>query len=361
MDRPARLSQAYIRGITEPSRYSDGRGACGLTLLVKPRVGGGLSRVWTQRLRTPGGKKDIGLGVWPSVSLEEARMRAFDNWRANREGGALPRKQQPVAPELSGVPTFAELAEKVVQERAQGWKNEKTARIWRARLGQFTASISAHPVDQITAGDVRAVIAPLWSTKHAMAAKVLQYCTSIFDRAVAEDLRADNPAARVGGSMPKVKRVVQHHASLPATEIPAALDSIARSASAETTKLCVEFIVLTAARSGEARGARWEEVDMDSAVWEIPGERMKSGRPHRVPLSSGAVDVLRRARVYAGHSGLLFPVAERSAHRRRHTLEDAAHVGDSRDDARIQGVVPNVVRGARRSPVKSRSYAWRTR
>ena len=303
MSRPERLSQGFIKGIAERGRYGDGHGSHGLSLLVKPRMGGGLSKTWAQRLPD---KSSIGLGLWPEVSVEEARARALDNWRTSREGEALPRRQQvPVA--FGGVPTFAELSEVVIRERSQAWKDAKTADLWRARLGEYAHPIASMPVDEVSAGDVRRCVARIWTTRHATALKTLQYISSVFDRAIVEDSRTDNPAARVAVSMPKVKRVVQHHAALAAREIPDALDKVRGSNATPQVKDIFEFIVLTAARSGEARGARWDEVDLDLRVWTIPGSRMKSGREHKVPLSMQTMNVLHRAREYAGRSGLLFP------------------------------------------------------
>ncbi len=138
-----------------------------------------------------------------------------------------------------------------------------------------------------------------------MAGKVKTALNAIFAWAAANDLVQVNPILAVRGALPKAGWKVQHHRALAWEEVPAMLATISESGAAETTKLFVRFLTLTATRSGGSRGARWEEVDGD--VWSIPESRMKSGKEHRVPLSSAALDVLQRARELTGGQGLIFP------------------------------------------------------
>ena len=161
------------------------------------------------------------------------------------------------------------------------------------------------PINEVTNADVFKVLSPVWATKRAMAGKVKTAMNAIFAWAAANDLVQVNPVLAVNGALPKAGGKVQHHRALPWEEVPAMLATVDASGAAETTKLCVRFLTLTACRSGEVRGATWDEVDGD--VWTIPGERTKTGKAHRVPLSGPAIDVLVRALELTGGHGLIFP------------------------------------------------------
>ena len=117
-----------------------------------------------------------------------------------------------------------------------------------------------------------------------------------------------NPAGEgIDGALPSMPKLKAHHRALPYHEVRAALDTVEATGASMAAKLCLRFVVLTAARSGEARGASWGEIDMDARTWTIPGERMKAGAGHRVPLSDAVVDVLEHARMLDNESGLIFP------------------------------------------------------
>ena len=306
MQRPARLSAAFVRTLTEPGRYSDGPRAFGLSLLVKPTACGELSKTFSQRLWTGSKPYNIGLGPWPLVTLDEARDTAIDNARAARAGVDLlaDRKRK------AGVPTFAEAVEKVLAIQSAGWKGgSKTEGIWRSRLAEYAFPVLGRvKVDAITTAHVLDVLAPIWTTRRETARKVRQYVSAVMAWAIVQGHRSDNPAGDVlSAALPKAGAKATHQRALPFADVAGALAKVRASDAGETTKLAIEFLTLTAARSGEVRGATWSEIDMDAATWTIPGSRMKTGREHRVPLATAAVAVLERAREYADGSGLLFP------------------------------------------------------
>ena len=293
-----------MRNVRAVGRYGDGRGGHGLSLLVKPAAGG-LSKTWSQRLRLNGRPLNIGLGPYPLVTLEEAREAAIENARAMRAG------VDPLADRRrrAGIPTFEQAAEKVIATHSESWKDgSRTAGIWRTRLTAYAyPSLGAFRVDQVASADVLGVLAPIWAEKRETAQKVRSYINAVMAWAIAEGHRNDNPVDAIGAALPRAGAKTTHQRALAYADIAGALAKIWESDASETTKLCIEFLTLTAARSGEVRGATWGEVDKYAATWTIPGSRTKTGRDHRVPLSNAAMAVLDRAQEYADGSGFLFP------------------------------------------------------
>lgn len=168
--------------------------------------------------------------------------------------------------------------------------------------------LGAKGVDEITTADVMEVLLPIWSSKPETARRVRQRIGTIMKWAVAQGYRESNPAGdAIGSALPRHGKNREHFRALPHAEVGAALEAIRASRAWPATKLAFEFLVLTAARSGEVRHAMWQEMDLGAATWTVPGERMKSGRTHRVPLTSRAIDVLREARRQSGGDGLVFP------------------------------------------------------
>ena len=165
-------------------------------------------------------------------------------------------------------------------------------------------------VDAVTTADVMAVLLPIWSTKRETARRLRHRIGAVMKWAVAQGYRVDNPAGdAISAALPKTGARIEHRKALPHAEVGAALERIRASGAYQGLVLAFEFLVLTAARSGEVRGARWVEIDRDAAVWTIPGERMKAGREHRVPLSDRALAVLDEARQLVDGAGLVFPSA----------------------------------------------------
>ena len=150
---------------------------------------------------------------------------------------------------------------------------------------------------------------PVWTTRRETARKLLQHVRAVMAWAVVQGYRRDNPAAgdAIGSALPRSGGRVQHLRAVPYADVPATLATIRAADAYPVLKLAAEFLILTACRSGEVRGARWEEIDADAATWTIPASRMKAGREHRVPLSGAALDTLRRTSEHAQSSGLIFP------------------------------------------------------
>ena len=300
MERPRRLSAAFVQTITTPGRYGDGRGGFGLSLLVKSTKSGRTSRSWAQRLRIDGRPVNIGLGSFPIVTLARARELALANARNAEEGGDPRQKPQ-------ATPTFEEAMERAVEVLRVGWRNIKTERNLRHALSYLPPAIAKRPVDAIAPSDVLGFLAPLGLAKPAIAKKAKMGLSQTFKWAIAQGLRTDNPAGEnILAALPKLS-TREHHRALPFREVGAALQTVQGSGAWLGTRLAFAFIVMTAARSGEVRLAEWSEIDFEAATWTITAARMKSAREHRIPLSVPALGVLREAHPLSGGEGLVFP------------------------------------------------------
>ena len=305
MERPYRLSARVVATIQQPGRYGDGRGSGGLSLLVKHTARGHLAKSWAQRISVDGRQRNLGLGSWPHVSLAEAREKCALNLGARRRGELVTGRKRTV-------PTFEEAVEKVVAVHRAGWKDGgRQEKLWRASLRDHAMpKLGGRSVSRINTAEVMAVLLPIWNGKRVTARRVRQRIGAVMRWAVAQGYREDNPAGdAIGAALPKNGVRPQHHRALPYAEVGEAIETVRASGAYPATVLAFEFLVLTACRSGEVRGALWEEVDLEGREWRIPSERMKTKREHRVPLSTGALAVLHEARALADGSRLVFPSA----------------------------------------------------
>lgn len=293
-----RLTAKFVRDVTEPGKYGDGD--AGLFLMVKPSG----RKSYVQRLTIHGRRRDIGLGSTRWTTLTEARTVAQANRKLARQGG------DPLAAKRLDVPTFADAAERVIELHSAGWKDSgRSAGQWRASLRDYALPrLGSRTVDSINTADVMAVLLPIWNEKRETARRVRQRIGAVMKWAVAEGYRGDNPAGEaIGAALPKngIKRT--HQKALPHAEVGGAVSKVRGSDAWLATKLAFEFLVLTAARSGEVRLATWDEIDLDAETWTVPAARMKAKREHRVPLSDRALAILQEARPLSGGSGLIFP------------------------------------------------------
>lgn len=299
------LNASFVRAVKQVGRYGEGRGGHGLALLVRPRAAGGVRKSWIQRIRIDGQTTNIGLGPYPVVTLAEARKRALEN-RRKVEKGIDPRRNIG----NGHAPSFAEATDAVIVIYRTGWKQGgRTEQKWRTTLQDYAfPTLGAKPVDKITTADVMAVLVPIWHEKPVLARTLKQRIGAIMRWAVCQGFRADNPAGdAIAAGLPKQNGHTNHHRAVPHNQVASVINEVRRSAALPATRACFEFLVLTAARTSEARLASWSEVDMEGAVWTIPGERMKSGREHRVPLSMRSLDVLEQAQQWRDRSDLVFP------------------------------------------------------
>ena len=304
IDKKRHLSAAFVKGVRHsgkpcgPDKYYDQHG---LILRVIPTGG----KQWIWRGTIHGKRLDLGLGGWPYVSLGEARQAAFHYRKLARAGGD-PRSLR------SGqdVPTFADAAKTVIGIHKPGRKDGgKTAAQWRASLRDYAMPrLGKMHVSDISTADVMAVLLPIWNEKRETARRVRQRIGAIMKWAVAQGYRQDNPAGgAIGAALPKNGVAKKHHRALPHAEVRAAIATVRASRANCATVAAIEFLILTAVRSGEVRKARWNEVDFETATWTVPAARMKMQREHRVPLSRRALQILLEARKMGDGSGLIFP------------------------------------------------------
>ena len=294
-----------IKGIEAlgEGRYSDG-GGVGLMLFVSATG----SKTWVQRLTISGKRREIGLGGFPTVTLAKARETALANKRSVLAGqDPLLNKRQARAAAAKRL-TFDQAVERACAELAPGWKGEKEAASFLSSLSTYANPFFGEAyVADITSAEIRIAVQACRAKVPNLSVKVQQRIHAVFKWAVATGLRDSNPATSEALALPKFEQKKLSNRALPYGEVAAAIATVKASRAWISTKLALEFTVITAARSGEVRGAAWAEIDMGAGVWTVPGERMKMGREHRVPLSDAALEVLRQAAAYRDGSDLVFP------------------------------------------------------
>ena len=293
------LSAAFVRS-APPGRHADGNG---LYLFVQPTG----TRSWVQRLVIRGRRRELGLGAAGLVSLAEARELALANRKLARSGGdPLSEKRR-----ADGLPTFAEAAERVLEQKRGGWRGRWHAKNWVSSMERYAfPRIGRRPVSEVNTADVLEILTPIWRVKAETARAVRQRIRSVLEWAIAMDLRNDNPCDRVLPVLGPQNDIVTHRQALPHRDVAAAIETVRGSKSAQpAVRLAFEFLVLTAARSGEVRLATWDEIDAAGAVWTISAARMKAKREHRVPLCGRALEILDAARALGdGSRRLVFRI-----------------------------------------------------
>ena len=292
-----KLTAAKVRTLTQPGMHGDG---AGLYLNIKATG----AKSWVLRTSIDGRRREIGLGGFPTISLAKARDRAASHRLAISEG------RDPVMEKRrDAVPTFSQAAETVHALNRPRWRSQKHTDDWWATLARHAMpKLGRVPVDRIDQRDVLAVLTPIWTAKPETARRVRQRIRTVMKWALAHRYVEYNPAGEcIDGALPAMPKVKAHLRALPYSEVPAALEIVQHSAASRAAKACFRFAVLTAARSGQARGATWNEINADAREWRIPADRMKSHREHRVPLSDPALAVLEAVRSLSGGDGLVFP------------------------------------------------------
>ena len=284
-----------------PGRHADGNG---LYLFVQP----GGTRSWIQRLVVRGRRCELGLGSLALVSLAEAREKALANRKLAREGGhPLAEKRR-----TQGVPSFAEAAARVVEQQQAGWRHPNYPKVWLSNLERYAfPRIGKMPVSEVTSADLLEILTPIWHRKAPTARCVRQRIRAVLEWAVAMEFRIDNPCDRIVPVLGAQHDVVEHMQALLHRDVPAAIETMRASETAPVAKLAFEFLVLTAARWNEVRGAMWTEIDRTDRIWTIPATRMKAKREHRVPLCCRATEILDAARALDdGASTFVFTIGD---------------------------------------------------
>lgn len=289
-----RLSARQVATLKEPGRHADGGG---LYLRITPKG----SRSWVFMAAQAGKRAELGLGAASSLSLATVRRLAGQMREVLATGGDPRALLISTEPEATKIPTFGEFAESYISSVESGWRNPVHRLQWRNSLRDHAAQLREIPLDQIGTDGVLAVLQPIWLTRPETANRVRGRIEKILDAAKARGHRSRdsmNPAAWRGHLallLPTPSKLTRgHHAALPWQDAPNFVAEL-RHRPALAAR-CLEFVILTAARSGEALGATWGEIDMDRKLWTVPAERMKAGVEHVVPLSNAAVRLLQQLR-----------------------------------------------------------------
>jgi integrase len=290
-----KLTARAVYAESRPGKYSDGGG---LYLRIDNDEVSNRKR-WIFRFLSRDRTREMGLGGYPEVSLANAR-KARDAAEKLVQSG-----QDPIAAREDGrrahigKPTFGQVADALIEARSSEWRNDKHRAQWKMTLLHYAAPLRSRPVDEIDTDAVLSILQPIWLSKAETASRLRGRIETVIDAARAKGHIPRNEAnpARWRGHLDKLlpkraKLTRGHHAALPYAKVPTFVTELrARDA---TAAAALEFCILTAARSGEVFGARWEEIDLPNKVWTVPAKRMKAAREHRVPLSARAIEILLR-------------------------------------------------------------------
>jgi integrase len=298
----AKLTAVGVRSLRQVGKYADGDG-----LLLDVRAPD--RRYWTYRYQRAGRVRWMSLGEASDVSLAEARAARDEARRLIRQGLDPLDERDRVKLDLSR--SFAQVAEACIAAKAPGWRHGRTAGQWRNMLRDYvTPHFGKLPIAEIGVAQVLKVLSPLWVAKPDVARRLRVRLEAVFDYAIALAWHpGPNPAVWRGGLKPllaaKSKLPSAHYAALDWHEVPALMAALAADESVAAR--CLAFLIMTASRSGEARGAAWAEIDPVARLWSLPAGRMKAGRDHRVPLSEPVLALLSGLRglssrwVFPGH------------------------------------------------------------
>jgi integrase len=285
-----RLTARTVAALAKPGRHADGGG-----LYLKIDASG--AKRWTFMWMRGGKQREAGLGSVNAVPLAKARETAA-SFRADLADGRDPiEDRQAARTKREGRKTFGDVANAFLEAKTEGLRNAKHRAQWRRTLETYARPIWNNPVETIDTAAILEILKPVWQSKPEQASRVRARIENVLDAARVQGLRTgDNPARWKGNLdklLPSAKKLSKgHHAAMSYGVLPA---FVARLREHETVSaLALEFLILTAARTGEVLHARWEEFDIEAKLWAVPAVRMKAKREHRVPLSPRAIEIIER-------------------------------------------------------------------
>ncbi len=298
------LTAVQVRNLTKAGKYEDGSG---LRLVVSDHG----ARNWVLRASVDGRRREFGLGGYPDVSLEQARRKAEEK-RVDLRSGSSPQTVK-LSSGRAAVPidriTFRMAFAQYYATKEKTLSNEKHREQWRSTMNTYVFPfIGDTAVQDVTGPDIRKLLLPIWNAKQETARRVLQRVKVVFAFTIFNGWRATaNPCEGVKEAMHSEPRCVEHYRAMPYTNVPAFVRDLQELKSWPETKLAFEWLILTATRSGETRGARWDEIDEKRNTWVIPAERMKKRKKHIVPLCGRCLEILGSAKALQRRSVLIFP------------------------------------------------------
>ncbi len=291
------LSALEINRLREPGNHAVG-GVTGLYLYVTETG----TRSWVLRAVIANNRRHMGLGAYPSVTLAQARESARKA-KADILAGIDPiAERQKIAAKLHAEKTrqitFEQSAFAYIEAHGKSWKNDKHRAQWSSTLITYAfPKIGNLPVKDVTQGHVLSILEPIWAQKNETASRLRGRIEAVLDWATVKKYReGENPAlwkGRLDKLLPAPNKIQKknHHKALPINELPSFFKKLKEKEGISAKAL--EFTILTAARSGEVRGAKWSEIDFTQCVWTVPADRMKASAEHRVPLSDQAIKILK--------------------------------------------------------------------
>ena len=297
------LTDAQLRNLTEPGKHSDGFGL----YLELTKAGG---RYWRMKYRYGGKEKRLAFGVYPGVGLKDARELATKARQSLQDGidpGEL-RRADKAKTAFETVNTLEAVARDWMKHQAARWDTETAGRIRATLENDIFKTLGSRPLAAIKPGEIMAAVKKIEARGAAdQAGRVLQRVKAVYRWAVIHERIEANPMLDLVPSEVLKPRTVQHRAAMTDKELPEFLPKLAAYEGDPTTINGLRFMILTATRPGETRGALWAEFDLDAALWVIPAERMKMRTEHRVPLSTQAVEILQFMKTLSGDCALVFP------------------------------------------------------
>lgn len=285
-----KLTALKVKNETHPGRHSDGNG-----LYLNVTKSGAKS--WVFLYKRHGRRREMGLGSARVVSLSEARDIALEAQKKIRAG------QDPLSHKETAKPkTFGDCADAYIAAMEPSWRNEKHRAQWRMTLTKYVEDMRSLPVSEIDTDDILAVLQPIWQSKPETAYRLMGRIERVLSAARTQGFREGQNPAQWKGHLEhllpcRTKLSRGHHRAMPYKDVPEFMSCLqARNGMAA---IALEFLILTASRSGEVRFATWDEVSLVDKVWTIPASRMKAGRQHIVPLTMRAIELLNEARELA--------------------------------------------------------------
>lgn len=295
---PKKAKELSIRAVQQLK--DDGRHAVGGVDGLHLRISNG-SKAWVLRMLVGEKRRDLGLGPFPQIGLAEARDLAREMRKSTQAGNMpiTPRRQakEQLIVQQSASKTFKECAEALMTSKSNEWKNAKHQQQWANTLTTYAyPTIGSLAVDQIELQHILSCLEPIWLTKTETASRLRGRIESVLDYATVRKYRSgENPARWKGhldSILPKPSKVqqVEHHPAMPINDVPAFIQAVRQKKGMSAQAMI--FLILSASRSGETRGAQWQEINLEQKVWIIPAGRTKTSTEHRVPLSSQAIALL---------------------------------------------------------------------
>lgn len=283
-----KLTAMAVKAAKRPGRYIDGQG---LMLVVKESG----ARSWQLRIQVEGKRRDFGLGSLSEVTLSEARERALETRKKIRAGWDPSQDKTASTSLKTQIKAFREIAAALHDERKGDWRNKKHKEQWLSSLKAYAFPyIGDVSVEDIAGPQIRDLLLPIWQEKPETARRVMQRVGKVLDWAYANGLRTtEAPLRSVRAGLPRQLKSADHFAAMPYEQVGSFIKKLAENDT--VGRLALRFLIFTAARSGEVRGATWGEVDLERGLWTVPAERMKAKKEHVVPLSKPALDVLKIA------------------------------------------------------------------